>query len=68
MTDWIAIGKRTKQRRERLHLRRDEIAANAELSRQTIVNLEGGDGGKRIPAGKLDEICKQLGITITLGA
>lgn len=68
MKDWHKIGKQAKKQRERLHLSRNEVAENAELSRQTIVDLEGSDSGKRIPAGQLDEVCRQLGITITLGA
>lgn len=66
-TNWRATGQRIKRQRERQHLSRQEVADLAGLSRQTIVNLE-GDGGRRVPAEKLDEVLKALGIQITLGA
>ena len=66
-TNWRATGQRIKRQRERQHLSRQEVADLAGLSRQTIVNLE-GDGGRRVPAEKLDEVLKALGMQITLGA
>ena len=65
--NWRATGQRIKRQRERQHLSRQEVADLAGLSRQTIVNLE-GDGGRRVPAEKLDEVLKALGMQITLGA
>jgi transcriptional regulator with XRE-family HTH domain len=47
--NWVALAEAIKTRRQHLGLSRPALAARAHVSRQTIHNLESGEGFVRVP-------------------